>query len=257
MAMLRVTGFQATAEIRGTVKNVGYDGAIRRLWIDALDADEAVVLIAALGGAPGHVVGAMPQGEQEVVMAAAAPAAAARAMAVLHTGEPKVETVVVPAAVPASATPPAPAEQPSAAEVKSARKPPARRRGAGTAATVQDDVGAMAKSEPEPADDFSLSASPVVEQPAPPPVHSDPAPAPAPAPAVPVAAPSTGGVPRELTEAKKIRDVVAYFYDSGIRDPEEIVRRCLEVKDDIQVLARIRNADERVRRAITVMGLDA
>jgi hypothetical protein len=84
----------------------------------------------------------------------------------------------------------------------------------------------------------------------------NPQPQPDPPPQVPEAddflAPE-GGVPEELVTAKRLRQVVAYMLDNGIKKEEDIVAECLRIKDQVPAIQRVSNLPERIGRTLAVM----
>ena len=147
--------------------------------------------------------------------------------------EPEVEPKAEPKAEPKKRAPAAdPKKRASASESKSkARSAPAKKRGK---PSVQDDV------ELDPSATEPTGASP----------ESDPQPA------EETAAPAQDGLPPELVGAKQLRHIVSYFYDNGIATTvDAIVERCAEHQADVPVLARIKNLEDRVRRACSVLDI--
>ena len=49
MPIIRVKSIEATAEIAGLVRDVGYDSETKKLWVQALDSDEALELLRLMG----------------------------------------------------------------------------------------------------------------------------------------------------------------------------------------------------------------
>lgn len=292
MAILRVEEFTATADVLGLVKRVRYSKGDGELAIEATSADEAVSILAklAVGRVEGLTAKATPEGEAVLVRTAfkeeaqqevrqqappppppptnvvdvpdeepapqaeavepdepdgvdddgdEEPAPQAKAQAPAKKRSRRKKPVEAPAKVEPAPQVEAPVPQPEPVAAAPAKATPAT--------SVQADVEAMAAAEPQaaPAGGNGAQATSLLPT----------APEPAAPPPAPAAATGNGGMEPELLDAKKIRDVVNYWWEKGITKPDDIVARCLAVKDDVKVLARIRNVEERVRRAITVMGL--
>lgn len=279
MTIQTITTFEGTAEVGANVRPFRYDSAARELTIGDLDADQAVLLLRAIGRGESTVAPGIGTGQDEVVVAAAAKAAADRAGAPAASSSERVKvggpdhgkpasssdakaagrTEAKPADPPAEkpADPPAetkaPAKPAAPAPAPAETKAPAKKRGSSKApakgANVRDDMSVAADPE-------ATEAPPVETAPEKTAAKAPETPQDAPKAAPPTEGSSGGnGLPEELVGAKKLRDVVSYFFDSGITDPEEIVARCVEVKDGVKVLARIKNVEDRVRRALDVLGL--
>jgi len=265
MTIQSVTSFEGTAEVGASVRPFRYDGAARELTIGDLDADKAVLLLREVGRGKEVVAEGIGDGQDEIVVAAAAnaggervrvggprhgeptrvvgkPAAESAPPRATSTVEPAVSRALEkPAASPEpAACPESEPEKPKAEDVKG----PAKKRGA-KKGNVQDDL--------DLATDPEATEEPPAEEP---PAEAALPPQDAPKPS-PKAGGSVGGngLPEELTDAKKLRDVVSYFFDQGITDPDQIVARCVEVAPKVKVLARIKNVEDRVRRALEVLGM--
>jgi hypothetical protein len=306
MTIQSVSKFGGTAEIGSVVRPFAYDGETRNLSIGELDADQAVVLLQALGRGEGFVAPGIGIGQETIVTAAAADAAASRAGVSPHDtkvgdGNGKsaaCPSVADPSVVAAAAVTPKPAPavvdpkppkaadpeplkaadpeppkaadpeppkaadpEPPKAETKATPKkaePAKRRPGRPKAGDIRGDMEAA--KDPT----ATVGQAELLAKAAPPESEPEPIPAakPASAPATALepepkaTAPAGGnGVPEEVLAAKKLRDVVSYWYDSGVTDADEIVARCVAVKDKVEVLRRMRNVEDRVRRAIDVLGL--
>ncbi len=78
-------------------------------------------------------------------------------------------------------------------------------------------------------------------------VAADPEPPQAPTPAPD---PGPGGVPEVLLEAKRVKEVVAYYLDQGL-DPDGVWAACEPLVQSIPALKRLRDAEERVKRVAT------
>lgn len=62
------------------------------------------------------------------------------------------------------------------------------------------------------------------------------------------------GLPEEVVNAKKLRDVLEYLMDAeDITDPKKLKKRCNELKGEIPLLQRIADLDGRVDRTLEVM----
>lgn len=77
---------------------------------------------------------------------------------------------------------------------------------------------------------------------------------PAPAPA---ALPSAAQVPEKLAKAEKLRDVLGYLAEQGIRGEAKVVAECEKLKDSVPALRRIPNIAERVKRALVMFEVPA
>lgn len=249
MAILRVDDFSATADVLGMVKQIRYSKADQMLCIEATSADEAVAILGQLsiGKVTGLTAETTPAGEQELVATAFETTEAAQPAAPAPEPQPapKAKAPAPQPAPPAEAAPPA-KEEPKPAKAEKAAAPTEKR---------------PAKRKPRKqrklADDIASTPEPAAE-PAPAP---EPAPTPAPVEksADPAPAPSNGagsnGISEDLRQAKKMRDVISIIFDEGGKDVDSILSRCREIQPHIPVLARVRNLDDRVRRAIEVMGI--
>jgi outer membrane biosynthesis protein TonB len=235
MAILRVKSLVATAEIAGLVREVGYDCETKRLWVEALNADEAMELLKQMGRASKQLTQGTTANETAVVEGLAGqtedpppakePAKTETKAKPVRKSEPKKEPAKKRSAPKKAAEepePPAaeePAPEPEAkAEAKPARKPV-------KSATVQDDIEAKeeAPEEPEPSPKAETS--------------------------------SGNGISQELLGAKKLRDIVSILYDEGFKTPEDMVARCQEIAPKLPVIKRIKNLDERITRAMEVMDM--
>lgn len=339
MTIQTINSFEGSADIGSSVRPFRYDGKTRVMSIGDVDADQCVMILQALGAGSEITSSHMSEGQQEIVLAAAAKAAADRntakakaaveAKVAAEVAEAKAATEAAgkgngaakAAAVPASPkvedapppkvedTPPPKAEDAPPPKAEDAPPPkneaapapapkeeakPARRRGrppksaTKAASAPRAAAKAPAKAEaptapepaPEPAPTPAAEAAPAPAPKAPEQagdirsdlgIASDPtatssanelmATNQAPSSPEPKAAPSNGNgngngtVPAALLEAKKLRDVVSYWYDSGVTDPDQIVQKCTEMKDHVEVLKRLRNFEPRIRRALDVLGL--
>lgn len=250
MTIQRIDSFTGTAEVGSTVRPFRFDGESRELTIGELDADQAVMLLRAIGRGNGTVAEGIALGHDEVVMAAAAKAASDRAEAPAASSE-RVKVGGADHGKPAAAkaAPKAPEKDEPEAEAKAPAKAPAKKRGSSKPANVRDDMNVAADPEATEAPPVEAAAEKPAAKGA---KGAQDAPKAKPKAEAPA---DDGELPEELSGAKKLRDVVSYFYDSGITDPEEIVARCVAVKDGVKVLARIKNVEDRVRRALDVLGL--
>lgn len=259
MTIQSVTSFEGTAEVGASVRPFRYDGAARELTIGDLDADQAVLLLREVGRGKGVVAEGVGDGQDEIIVAAAANAGGERVrVGGPRHGEP-TRVVGKPAAEPASTKAtstvepavsralekPAASPEPEPEKPKAeAAKGPAKKRGV-KKGNVQDDLDLA--TDPEATEEPPAEETPAEAAP-PPQDAQQPS---------PKAGGSVGGngLPEELTDAKKLRDVVSYFFDQGITDPDQIVARCVEVAPKVKVLARIKNVEDRVRRALEVLGM--
>jgi hypothetical protein len=69
----------------------------------------------------------------------------------------------------------------------------------------------------------------------------------------PVAA--TGDVATDLADAKKMLDVVNYFFERGIKDADAIAAECEKVKMKVPVLSRVGDMRDRVARTMVAAGI--
>ena len=135
-------------------------------------------------------------------------------------------------------------------------------------AVVPPKVVEMAEtSEPTPINLAGFTVTPLAGVPLTPPQAAPEPPGPAPepqaAPAVaprppapqrampmPVEKPANGEVPDRIMKATKLRDVVVYLLDSGCKTTAEILTECEKLKSRIELLARMNNLEERVKRQL-------
>ena len=111
-----------------------------------------------------------------------------------------------------------------------------------------------AKAKPAPSEDAEAKGE---EKAAPAPAAA-PAEAESDAPAAKPAAKANGKAseaPPELVNARKLRDILAYFMKAGITDKDALVAECEKVRVSVPILARIANLDERVGRTLEVMDM--
>lgn len=62
------------------------------------------------------------------------------------------------------------------------------------------------------------------------------------------------GVPLDLVNATSLREVLAYYYARGVTEEHEFIARCVAIKPHVGVIQRIINLEERIRRALPLMG---
>lgn len=60
-------------------------------------------------------------------------------------------------------------------------------------------------------------------------------------------------IPPEVLNARKLRDVLVYYQDQGVKDPVELKRILNEFKPHVVVLKRIDNLDDRIDRQLEVL----
>ncbi len=65
-----------------------------------------------------------------------------------------------------------------------------------------------------------------------------------------------GSLPEEVVTAVRVRQVLNYLMDKGFKDEAAIVAWCADNKDDVPVLSRIANLDERIKRTLSVMQIE-
>ncbi len=120
-------------------------------------------------------------------------------------------------------------------------------------------ASAPAKPPKAPKGKPAASQGPEAEPPAEnaPAATEKPAAAPSSAPAE--AKPKTNGaaaaVPPELENARKLRDILAFFMAKGITDKDKLVAECEKVRAGVPILARITNLEERIGRTLEVMDM--
>ena len=66
-----------------------------------------------------------------------------------------------------------------------------------------------------------------------------------------------GEIPHEVLSAKKLKDVLGYYMDRGIKEPSALIAECEKLKPHVPFLQRIDNISDRVTRALEVMGVSA
>lgn len=66
---------------------------------------------------------------------------------------------------------------------------------------------------------------------------------------------AAGLLPEELRKTDKLRDVLTWAFENGARTTADIVAKCKEVTPHIPLLARVSNLEDRVKRAVIVLGL--
>lgn len=64
-----------------------------------------------------------------------------------------------------------------------------------------------------------------------------------------------GEIPEAVLKTDKLRDVLLWAYDSGATSTEAIIQKCKELTPKIPLLGRVSNLEDRVKRAVTVLGL--
>lgn len=237
MAIQRVTSFTATADINGLIREVGYDADEKRVWIGAMDADEAVELLRAMGKGAHAMAEGMPENEQVIIAAAAAPAASERAGCKdVPPAEPPLQVKS-----PRKAT----KAEPEKAEPEK-KTAPAKKRGTSKPNIkddVEDPVEAHAPPDELPASDpdqgaLALDGESGEE------ASGD------------NGVPGGNGMSDDLKNARKLRDVVGAIYDEGHTTKAAIIARAREIQNDHPVLSRIKaTLEERVEKAMGVLGI--
>lgn len=258
MAILRVKSLVATAEIAGLVREVGYDGETKRLWVEALNADEAVELLKNMGRASRQLTQGTTANETAVVEQLAG-----------QTDEPPVAKETP---KPVAKEPPKPKMEPKPARKSAPKKaaaptPPPQEEASGDE-DLDEDLDDMVGDDDQGDDDVQeAAAEPEPEAKVAPKASRKPvksatvqddieAKDEAPAEPEPTAAPSGGnGISQELLGAKKLRDIVSILYDEGFKTPDAMVARCQEIAPKLPVIKRIKNLDERITRAMEVMDM--
>lgn len=139
----------------------------------------------------------------------------------------------------------APAEAPKAAEAPAPEKPkPAAKKAA---------------EAPKPAEEPKVEA-PKVEEPKPEPAKAAKAPkADKPAAEKP---PTNGVAPLELPDAVKatgsMKELLHWLVEEGkVATADDLVAQCIALKDQVPILGKVPDVDQRVRRAVEVLGLFA
>jgi outer membrane biosynthesis protein TonB len=235
MAILRIKAVKATAEVAGLVRDVGYDDETKRLWIEALNADEAMELLKHLGRATKQLtMGATPN-EEAVVEKLTTQGSDEGAKTT--TGDEPVEPPQTTVAKKRRSRKKK-AEPETEAAGSETKAEPAKKAKAPRApvksATVQDDIEGDETPEPVEATTTESASDDVPDN-------------------------GAGGngaeVSSELLGAKKLRDIVSILYDEGFKTQEAMVEKCVAVAPKLPVLKRVKNLEERVTRAMDVMGM--
>jgi len=219
--MIRITSFKAEAVVLDAVRQVAFDD--NALLIEHLTLNEAHTILQMLGGmraieqAPALLPGFTPS---------------------LVPAEPTaVQQVIVRAAAPAPTNGHAAPATPAPATAAPAQ---ARRR---TAHVGTGDSAVPAQPAPP-------APQPAQEAPGPKP-PADPVPVNA-----PIAAKGVADIPLAVLNAPKLRDVLVYLSESGLKSADDLVKKCMEFQPHVACLTRIANLEDRVRRALEVMGLE-
>jgi outer membrane biosynthesis protein TonB len=244
MPIVRVKSLTATAEIAGLVREVGYDGEKKRLWVEALNADEALELLRCMGRASKDMVLGVTPNEAEIID--------------VMTGKSSAD-LGAPATVP---TVTAKEEAPKVAKkrtrkkkaVKVEKKAKDEKQEAETKTEVALETSPKPEPQPEPqpkkevvrgVDVQTSEDVPPVDDEKPP---EDEAPA-----------DGSNGLLKAVKGLKSLRDVVSVLYDHGFTSKEAMINKCEEVSTHLEVVSRIKRTGgsgalrDRVVRAMTVM----
>lgn len=293
MAIQRIYGFAAAAEVLGYVKRVAYDSNSRVLQIEAVSVEECISILRMLsiGSVQGIEVGGvgtagrMPEEEREVVRAFVAEQpeqpleattdarkrAAARAAELnkvreidesaraVEPQEPPAETAANP---PATSSAEEVAEEspiPDAhtyAAAAAAEEPVEAKpvqRRRGRPPKVRDVVAQPAETVVAAAEEPAVDLSSAEES------ASAVEPAVEPAPAA-VQSKGNGAaaavdVPAEVKNAVKLRDIVGYLFDHGHTTAASLHKECERLQPHVAFLRRIPDLRDRIYRGCVSMGI--
>jgi len=73
----------------------------------------------------------------------------------------------------------------------------------------------------------------------------------------PQSAPKNGGLPAKLVQAERLKDVLSYLAETGVKGEEKVIAECERLKDEVPALKRIPNLAERVKRALVMLDYPA
>ncbi len=249
---MKLMSFSGTAAIMG--KNLSVVFSEGMLSVGPIDTSEALALIKVLEGL--QLV--QPPAEAPDAPPAAAPKLALVPPATGHMNGAAPERTPPRAGTPAvdPATVAAIAKGSPAAAPKAAKGPAAAKASPGVAAAP-----AAEPSTTPPIAPATAPSSAAVEQDAPaatsaavakPPAEKPKAATPTNGAPVPMAA---GEVPPEMANARKLKDVLSVLITRGITDKDALKAECARIKNDVPVLSRITNLDERIDRTLEVIDM--
>jgi hypothetical protein len=61
-----------------------------------------------------------------------------------------------------------------------------------------------------------------------------------------------GQLPPEVLNAISLREVLAWLFDQGVVEYEDVLARCFAMQKKVGVLDRITNLEERVKRGVSL-----
>lgn len=66
----------------------------------------------------------------------------------------------------------------------------------------------------------------------------------------------SNGLLADLKDQRKLRDVLGILVEKGFKSQQALLDKCVELKDDVPVLSRCANLDERVPRIASSIGIE-